>query len=251
MILTDLHMHTNYCDGADTPEEMVLSAIALGMDCIGFSAHSYTFFDESYCMKKEKSADYRREIAALKEKYKETIRILCGIEQDYYSAEPVSAYDYVIGSVHYLKMDSVYIPVDESKDILLDAVEKYFHGDIYALVNEYFSTIKNVVTQTNADIIGHFDLISKFNEDGSLFDENDSRYIKAWQEALDELLSFDIPFEINTGAISRSYRTFPYPNADMIQYIKNRHGTLILSSDSHSKHTLCYDFTKYESLITN
>ena len=32
MILTDLHVHTNYCDGKNTPEEMVLAAIekALG-----------------------------------------------------------------------------------------------------------------------------------------------------------------------------------------------------------------------------
>ena len=42
MILTDLHVHTNYCDGKNTPEEMVLAAIEKGMECIGFSVHSYT-----------------------------------------------------------------------------------------------------------------------------------------------------------------------------------------------------------------
>ena len=30
------HTHTTYCDGKSTPEEIVLEAIRLGMDTIGF-----------------------------------------------------------------------------------------------------------------------------------------------------------------------------------------------------------------------
>ena len=103
MILQDLHVHTTYCDGKNTPEDLVLAALNRGMKCIGFSGHSYTFFDESYCMSKQNTARYRAEIAALKEKYKGKIKILCGVEQDYYSEEPTVGYDYVIGSVHYIK----------------------------------------------------------------------------------------------------------------------------------------------------
>ena len=71
MILRDLHVHTTYCDGQNSPEEMVISAIDKGLECIGFSGHSYTFFDTRYCIKKEKIADYISEINALKEKYKD------------------------------------------------------------------------------------------------------------------------------------------------------------------------------------
>ena len=88
MILTDLHVHTNYCDGKNTPEEMVLAAIEKGMECIGFSVHSYTEFDTSFCIKSEKVADYKAEINGLKEKYKDKIRILCGTEMDYFSEMP-------------------------------------------------------------------------------------------------------------------------------------------------------------------
>ena len=69
-MLRDFHTHTIYSDGGNTPEEMVLAAIDRGLECIGFSDHSYTFFDESYCMKLEAIPEYIAEIAGLKEKYK-------------------------------------------------------------------------------------------------------------------------------------------------------------------------------------
>ena len=93
-------------------------------------------------------------------------------------------FDYIIGSVHYIKAGEEYIPIDESKEILINAVNKHFGGDIYSLCEEYFRLVANVVGKTDADIIGHFDLISKFNEDGSLFDENHPRYVKAYQDAI-------------------------------------------------------------------
>ena len=55
-------------------------------------------------------------------------------------------------------------------------------------------------------------------------------------------------FEINTGAIARGWRTQPYPRREMIGYILGHGGRLILSSDSHSAETLCFDFPKYQRL---
>ena len=111
--MTDLHTHTTFCDGTDTPEDMVLSALEKGMDCLGFSGHSYTFFDESYCMSPLGTAAYQGEILRLRREYGSRLRILCGVEQDYWSAETTAGYDYVIGSVHYLKLGDGYLPVDE------------------------------------------------------------------------------------------------------------------------------------------
>ena len=50
-MLTNFHTHTNLCDGDNTPEEMVKSAINNGFLSLGFSGHAYTDFDLSYCMK--------------------------------------------------------------------------------------------------------------------------------------------------------------------------------------------------------
>ena len=128
----DLHTHTTYSDGKNTPEEMILAAAYEGLDTIGISDHSYTSIDESYCIKKEKIAEYAAEISALKEKYKGKIEVLCGIEQDYFSDEPTDMFDYAIGSVHYIKAGGEYIPVDESAEILKKAADKHFVGDMYA-----------------------------------------------------------------------------------------------------------------------
>jgi len=238
MMTQDLHTHTVYSDGNNTPEEMVLSAIEKGLDVIGISDHSYTSFDDSYCLKKETVEEYIKEIQSLKTKYSDKIKILCGIEQDLYSGMPEYDFDYVIGSVHYIQLGDEYITVDNTSDELKEAVNKYFGGDIYPLIEEYYRLVATVAEKTGADIIGHFDLITKFQEKEPLFDEKDERYIKAWQAAADKLIEADIPFEINYGAISRGYRTTPYPSKDIQEYIAKKGGKLILSSDSHHKDTI-------------
>lgn len=250
MISKDLHMHTAFCDGSDAPEDMILSAIDKGLKTVGISGHSYTFFDTSYCMQKEDIPRYIAELRYLRTKYFDKIHVLCGVEQDYYSDYPTDDFDYVIGSVHYLKVDDdVYIPVDEGMVILKEAAEKYFGGDIYALCEQYFETVADVADKTDCDIIGHFDLISKFVEKIPLFDVNHPRYVAAWQYAVDELLLFDIPFEINTGAMSRGYKTRPYPSAEMIAYIQKNGGRFVLSSDAHSAENVAYKFEQYEDLV--
>lgn len=238
MMTQDLHTHTVYSDGNNTPEEMVLSAIEKGLDVIGISDHSYTSFDDLYCIKKETVEEYIKEIEGLKAKYGDKIKILCGIEQDLYSGMPEYDFDYVIGSVHYIKLGDEYITVDNTTEELKRAASKYFGGDFYSLVEEYYRLVGMVAERTGADIIGHFDLITKFQEKEPLFDEKDERYIKAWQKAIDKLIEANIPFEINYGAISRGYRTTPYPSKDIQEYIAKKGGKLILSSDSHHIDTI-------------
>ena len=242
--MRDLHTHTNFCDGKNTPEEMIVAAIQKGMDCIGFSAHSYTIFDQSYCMSQQNTERYKQEIGRLKKIYGDKIEILLGIEQDYYSDAPTKDYDYIIGSVHYVKVNDTYIPMDDPP--FEENIKKYFGGDYYALAEAYYETVADVAGKTACHIIGHLDLITKFNEGGKLFDENHPRYVAAWKKAVDALLPKNIPFEINMGALARGYRSAPYPAAPIIQYIKEKGGKLILSGDAHSADTLCYRFEDFE-----
>ena len=249
MILSDFHVHTTFCDGANTAREMVLAAIEKGMDAIGFSAHSYTFFDESYCLKKEDIPSYREEICVLKEEYRGKIRILLGIEQDVYSAESTEGYDYVIGSAHYVLKDGKYYSVDSSMDEFRHIGEDVYGGDYYALCEDYFAAVARLSEREDVSFIGHFDLITKFNEKGAFFDETHPRYIAAWQKAIHALLPLKIPFEVNTGAISRGYRTAPYPAMPILKYIKAGGGEVILSGDVHTKEGLLFAFEKWEPVL--
>ncbi len=249
MSWTDLHVHTTYSDGKNTPEEMVLAAIEKGMTTIGFSDHSYTPFDLECCIPLDRLDAYKAEIASLKDKYRDKIVILCGIEQDYYSETPTDGYDYVIGSVHYLKAGDEYFAVDLTAEEIFDAADRHFGGDIYALLAAYYQNVADVVEKTNADIIGHLDVIAKFNENGEMFDDTDERYIAAYTAAVDRLLKIGKPFEINTGALSRGYRVTPYPSKPIYDYIKQNGGRFILSSDSHAAENLCFQFDQWEYML--
>ncbi|QTE68190.1 histidinol-phosphatase [Clostridiales bacterium] len=239
----DLHMHTVWSDGTNTAEEMVQEAIRKGLETVGISDHSS---GDPCGMTLEQSADYRAEIARLKEKYAGQIRVLCGLERDYFT-DDFADYDYTIGSVHWLAMpDGHHVPVDYMAEKLREGADKYFGGDFYALAEAYYAMMAKVVEVTKCDIIGHFDLITKFIEQDPAFDTNHPRYVKAWQQAADELLKTGKPFEVNTGAISRGYRTTPYPAKEIRDYIREHGGKLIMSSDAHAKENIAFRFDEWE-----
>ena len=247
--MRDLHTHTVYSDGKASPEEMVRAAIDMGLEEIGISDHSYTFFDESYCIKKDMIESYKREIAALKEKYRDDISVLCGVEQDAYSTESTEGYDYVIGSAHYLKVGEKYYPLDCARGDFIALAEGVFGGDYYALAEQYFSLVSAYAERADVSIIGHFDLVTKYNEGGVLFDESDPRYLAAAKRAIDKLVAAGKTFEVNTGAIARKYRTAPYPAPTLLSYIREKGGKLLLASDAHSPQNIAFAFDIFAEKI--
>lgn len=242
--MRDLHMHSVYSDGKNTPEEMVAAALERGMSVAGLSEHSHAEHDPC-SMPLEKRAAYRAEMERLRRLYAGRIEIRCGLERDYY-ADDQEDYDYIIGSVHALRMrDGQYVYIDWSPERLEEGTEKYFGGDWYAMAEEYFRLVGDVVRQTRCDLIGHFDLVSKFNEKARWFDPEHPRYRQAWQSAADALLKTGKTFEINTGAISRGYRTEPYPGREILQYLQSRGAKLMLSSDAHRKEDIGFQFERW------
>lgn len=251
IIRQNLHTHTSYCDGKNSAEEMIISAINKGMTSIGFSGHAFTPHDTSYCMSEEGTLRYAAEILSLKEKYQGKIDVFLGLEQDYFSSEVTINCDYLIGSVHYVFKSGEYIPVDETKEIITSAVERLYGGDIYAFLEDYYSLVENIFDKTGCDIVGHLDLPEKFNADNTLFDRSNSRYIRAYKSAVKKLVAQNRIFEINTGAISRGYTTEPYPRREILRYIAGLGGKVTISSDSHSVSTLDFKLDEMRSLAAD
>ncbi len=245
-MLYNYHTHTKYCDGKNTPEEMVQKAIKLGFSELGFSGHSYTEFDLEPCMTLDGTEEYKKEIKFLKEKYQGKIKILLGLEYDYHSHCSRDGYDYILGSVHYILKNGEYLCIDYSRERQLEAVNRHYGGDFYAYIADYYKTVADLYNKTKCDIIGHFDLITKYNADGSLFDTNHPRYIAAWKSAADAILKTPAVVEINTGGIARGHVKAPYPSQEIIDYFKSNGKKLIFSSDCHNKdYLLCgYDEVK-------
>ena len=248
MIPCNYHTHTIFCDGKHTPEEMVQAAIKLGCRELGFSGHSHTPFDGSFCMSKENTLAYIDAVKALQKRYAGQIKIYLGIEQDYHSPESTQGYDYIIGSVHYVEKDGAHLSVDESKQTQIDLVNRYYGGDFYGFAEDYFATVADVYNKTKCHIIGHFDLIAKFNKDGDLFDPAHPRYVAAAQKALEALLAAPAYLEVNTGAMSRGYTTEPYPTKDIIKQWLAAGKKLLFSSDCHSKDHILYGYDAYLKL---
>ena len=247
---SNLHTHTNFADGKHTAEEVVLSAIDAGMEVLGFSEHSFHPNPVVFGMKTlELQQQYRGEIERLKVAYADRIKILCGIEQDSFSGVPTDVYDYVIGSVHYLKFGGEFCSVDLSAQDTLNAINKHCGGDPIIYAKAYFEALARVEEDTQCDIVGHFDLLTKFDERAAIFDTSDPRYIKAGLEALDALLEKNVIFEVNTGAMARGYRTTPYPAPIFLHRIAEKRGNIVLSSDAHNKDYLTYGFDKALQLI--
>ena len=249
MIPSNYHTHTSFCDGRHTPEEMVLQAIRLGCPELGFSGHSYTFFDESYCMSKENTKAYAAAVREVQQKYGDKIKIRLGIEQDYYSEESTDGYDYVIGSVHYVKKDGVYLAVDHSRDMQIENVDRFYGGDFYSFIEDYYEAVADVYRKTRCQIIGHFDLVTKFNKNGQLFDPKHPRCQTAANKALDALLDTPAVLEVNTGAMSRGYTDAPYPAQDILNKWRSAGKKIIFSSDCHSKDHILFGWELYQALL--
>lgn len=155
-------------------------------------------------------------------------------------------YDYLIGSVHGLRLDGCLFSVDESPEAFARLADRC--GGVRGLLREYYGLLAQTPERTGCDILGHFDLVTKFNEGGRLFDEADPRYLSAAREALDALAGRDVIFEINTGAMSRGYRSAPYPSPALLDFLRDRGGRICVTSDSHSASTILHAFPQAREL---
>ena len=249
MMLQNLHMHTTFSDGKNTAEEMVLRALAQGCTSLGFSDHSpLPWGTDNWATPAERMEEYRQEILMLKEKYAGKMDIFLGLEMDLDSNAFDGPWDYLIGSVHSVWSNGIYRSVDYSGAVTAETIRDYFCGDPYAYTGAYFQQVAAVAEKTKCQIIGHFDLVTKFNQQTPLFDETDPRYLTAALNALDELSKHDVIFEINTGAMSRGYRTDPYPSPTLLKAMRERNCRICITSDSHSVDTIFHAFDQAKEL---
>lgn len=246
MSLTNFHTHTKYCDGKSTCEEVILSAIDKKMSAIGFSGHGYTFFDHSCCMMD--TAKYIEELKALREKYKDQIAIYIGVEEDSCDLCNRDDFDYIIGSSHYIKVGDEFISNDQNIQSPVRCLEA-FDNDFVHLSEVFYSRFCDYVLSRKPDIIGHFDIITKYDELGESHFLGKKEYERIAEKYIAIAAESGSIFEINTGAISRGYRKTPYPAPNLLKVLKDLNARVILSSDSHSAETLVSGFAEARELL--
>ena len=250
-MLQNLHTHTTFCDGRDTPEEMISRAISKGFSSVGFSSHANTSA-KGHCELGEKVGEYNAEILALKKKYEGKIEIFIGLELDRYSEGliPDFDYDYKIGSAHMVKYGGEFVHYDASYEHSRSAIERIFGGDSAKYARLYYETLADMPNRIDFDFVGHFDLLTKYSEQHpEMIDTNTKEYRNSALEALHSLREKCEFFEVNTGAIGRGYRTTPYPAPFILDEMKALSCKLILSSDCHDSRFLDCHFDKAKEYL--
>ena len=250
MLPQNLHTHTVYGDGKNTPEVMVLGAISSGCRSLGFSEHSPMGSPEGdgWAMRGENLPAYRRDVLSLRDKYAHRLPIFLGLELDVDSPLPDGQWDYLLCSCHGIWVDGVYRSVDYSAECTRQTIRECFGGDSYAYTAAYFRRLGHWAESFPGQIVGHADLVTKFNEGGAMFDESDPRYLSPAMEALEALSAKELIFEINTGAMSRGYRTTPYPSPALLRFLREKGARVCLTSDSHSADTIVHAFSQAAEL---
>lgn len=256
MLRGNFHTHTVFCDGADTAQAMAEQALALGFTHLGFSGH----MDPDIHMD---LAAYDAEIRRLQEVYRGRMEILRGVELDglYVPRMPLfedpvegketaderallEGMEYIIGSTHFIESPSggPLGSVDDTWERLERFCTEEFGGDFYRLSKEYYRTEAEIFVRTKCTFVGHFDLVTRFNDERHFLEEEDPRYYMPALEVMEYLVSKGLPFEINCGAVNRGRKAELYPNRFLLKKLREMGGEILISSDAHQKELLAGGF---------
>ena len=166
------------------------------------------------------------------------------MERDSISRVSREGYDYVLGSVHYVPWGNSYCAVDGAPEKIAACIAQQYGGDPLKYAEIYFERLASYIESYKPEIIGHFDLIRKWNAQLDLFDTNEPAYRKMACAALERMADSGALLEVNTGAIARGYMDDPYPETFELEYWRKLGGKAIVGSDCHLAENLDCGYDK-------
>jgi len=229
-MIIDLHNHTILCNHADgSIEEYIQTAIEKKIDVFGFSDHAPMNFDEAYRMGFLEMENYEKDVLALKDKYKDKIKILLAYEVDFlegYIDERVlkRSVDYFIGSVHYLGTWGFDNP---------EFIGEYSTKNIDEVWERYFNAIEAMAKSGLFDIVGHLDLIKLFK----YLPKTDVRLIA--KEAIKAIKKANMVIELNAAGFRKPIEE-QYPSNPLMELIAEHDIPITFGSDAHALNHIGY-----------
>ncbi|MBN2651584.1 MAG: histidinol-phosphatase [Spirochaetales bacterium] len=240
-MLYNLHTHSNLSDGRNSLEQIVETAANENIEILGISDHSTVPFPTEWNMKDENVEVYLKEIERLREIYP-SVKILAGIEGDFIPGvqnfSQMSDFEYIIGSVHYALTDGEPESFDSSPDAFDKIVKNFYNNDVQKFIKYYYDALLQMVDSCRFDIVGHLDLVKKFNTVRPSFDEQAKAYKSKVYEVLELIKECSLTVELNTGGITRNLMKDPYPSFDFIKLARQMDIPICINSDSHAANTL-------------
>jgi histidinol-phosphatase (PHP family) len=260
MIQVNYHIHSNFCDGKNTLEEMVQAAIKAGLTSIGLTGHMPLPFENDWTIQTGDLDRYFAEVKRLIDLYQDQIEIYKSLEVDYFMdrhsiSEQAKGFlnelDYVIMSIHTIKsldVAPIYY-IDESRENFAEAISRFYSGNSQDFIKEYYQAIGHMVTAYQPEILGHLDLIKKFNQDHFFFDDQESWYKELVTACLDRIAATKTMIEINTGADMRVPGVGRYPSDWIIPEMKKREIPITIGGDTHYDTGIAFLFDAAENYL--
>jgi len=252
------HTHTTWCDGKDSPRKVIQAAISRGFSEIGFSSHAMLPEGEDEgVLTAEELPRYANEIRHLAEEYKGQIRVLCGVEADYVpgKADPdratyvAIAPGYIIGSIHWVVAeDGVRVAVDHTPELLSAGIRDHFGGSAEAFVRTYYRQVREMVQTFDFDIVGHLDLVRKFNAKHPYFSEGDDWYREEIGKTAAAVAKSGKLVEVNTGAVARGWMDDVYPSSEFREMLRTRGVRFVLGTDAHTAASIDGGYDRFAQL---
>jgi histidinol-phosphatase (PHP family) len=258
-IIRDGHIHSPYCPHGtkDSFDLYIEKAINEGLTEISFTEHMPLpggFINEEILKSSAPTIEgiegYFKELAIVKEKYKQKIKINIGLEVDYVEGheeeikELLNRYGSILEdglvSVHFIKLEDKYYCVDYNPVEFGKLVELF--GGVEKVYDKYFETLLKAI---KADLgafkpkrIGHPTLVRIFNSEYPL-DYTNSELI---EEIVKEIKLRNYEVDFNTAGIRKPFCKEIYPSGLFAELVKNYEVNVVYGSDAHNASDVGRDF---------
>lgn len=226
-MLADYHMHTNYSnDSTYEMEDVVLKAIALGLDEICFTEHSDYGTMGDYVVDYDA---YYQGFLKVKEKYKDHITMKFGCEfgvqrhtiQNYKNDFQKYPFDFIILSNHQID-DIEFWTYQYQKNKTQEEYHRGYYQAIYDVIKEF----------DDYSVLGHLDLMKRYDQLGDYSDENVHDILTC---ILKHVVEHEKGIEVNTSCFRYGLKDLT-PSHYILKLYKELGGKIItIGSDSHEE----------------
>ncbi len=255
MITVDLHTHTQYSHGANTPAEMYASALDKGLTLLGFSEHSprplgFDYLHEYREQLTRHLPDYAREVLALKAAPREgghgPCRVLFGMEMDWldgqedYTRAACTAYDfdYLLGSVHFLGRWGFDDGVEPWRNASQEECESRYTA--------YFRAWEAMIRSGLFNIAAHPDLIKIFSVEQFHIWLAKAESTAQIRRCLTALRDAGMAMEISSAGLRKACREI-YPAPPIMALAAELGLPVSFASDAHGVDDVAHGFARLAS----
>lgn len=250
-MLTDLHVHLRPDDVRTTPPEQYFTienaeryraaAADRGIDELGVSEHVYRFTEALDVWQHELWRESARDdLGQYCEFVREQTDLRLGIEADYVPGREdrlanlleARDWDYVLGSIHFLR--------DEAVDMRGSPWDVWRSAEPESVWRRYFETLGEAARTGLFDILAHPDLVKVWGAGGPRPAGDLRRF---YEIAMDGIADSDVAIEVSTAGLRKPVGEI-YPDVRFLEMCLEAGRPVALSSDAHVPEDLGHEYER-------